>query len=122
VRRGSPGCRGGGTRPATRAHDTCGILQTVTTFGIGAPVAHADVVAIDAAPALKVTGVLGVFTGRDLVADFVGTIPTLIAERRGGIHSRDGSPFAERRGIRGNGPPRDARVPGEAAPNRPATR
>ena len=38
---------------------------------------------------------LGVFTGRDLVADGVGTIPTLIAERGGGIRSRDGSPFAE---------------------------
>ena len=59
------------------------------------PHAHADVVAIDAAPARKVAGVLGVFTGRDLVADGVGTIPTLIAERGGGIRSRDGSPFAE---------------------------
>jgi carbon-monoxide dehydrogenase large subunit len=42
-----------------------------------------------------VAGVLGVFTGRDLVAHGVGTIPTLIAERGGGIRSRDGSPFAE---------------------------
>ena len=116
----------GTSRPCTSA---CGILQAVTTFGIGAPVrrredyrllmgqgryaddvnapdqayaafvrsphAHADVVAIDAAPTLKMPGVLGVFTGRDLVADGVGTIPTLIAERGGGIRSRDGSPFAE---------------------------
>ena len=43
----------------------------------------------------RCAGVLGVFTGRDLVADGVGTIPTLIAERGGGIRSRDGSPFAE---------------------------
>jgi len=57
--------------------------------------AHAGVVAIDAAPAREVAGVLGVFTGRDLVADGVGTIPTLIAERGGGIRNRDGSPFAE---------------------------
>jgi carbon-monoxide dehydrogenase large subunit len=57
---------------------------------VRSPHAHADVVAIDPAPALKVAGVLGVFTGRDLVADGVGTIPTLIAERGGGIRSRDG--------------------------------
>jgi carbon-monoxide dehydrogenase large subunit len=62
---------------------------------VRSPHPHADVVAIDAAPALKVAGVLGVFTGRDLVADGVGAIPTLIAERGGGIRSRDGSPFAE---------------------------
>ena len=62
---------------------------------VRSPHAHADVVAIDAAPALKVAGVLGVFTGGDLVDDGVGTIPTLIAERGGGIRSRDGSPFAE---------------------------
>jgi carbon-monoxide dehydrogenase large subunit len=62
---------------------------------VRSPHAHADVVAIDAARALKVAGVLGVFTGRDLVAAGVGTIPTLIAERGGGIRSRDGSPFAE---------------------------
>jgi carbon-monoxide dehydrogenase large subunit len=59
------------------------------------PHAHADVLAIDAAPALKLGGVLAVFTGRDLAADGVGPIPTLIAERGGGIRSRDGSPFAE---------------------------
>jgi aerobic carbon-monoxide dehydrogenase large subunit len=68
--------------------------QAYATF-VRSPYAHADVVAIDAAPALKVAGVLGGFTGRDLVADGVGTIPTLIAERGGGIRSRDGSPFAE---------------------------
>ena len=62
---------------------------------VRSPHAHADVAAIDAAPARTVAGVLGVFTGRDLVADGVGTIPTLIAERGGGIRSCDGSPFAE---------------------------
>jgi carbon-monoxide dehydrogenase large subunit len=62
---------------------------------VRSPHAHADVVAIDAAAARSVPGVLAVFTGRDLVADGVGTIPTLIAERGGGIRSRDGSPFAE---------------------------
>src|SRR5260221_12129404 len=62
---------------------------------VRSPHAHADLVAIDAAPALAVDGVLAVFTSRDLVADGGGTIPTLIAERGGGIRSRDGSPFAE---------------------------
>jgi carbon-monoxide dehydrogenase large subunit len=57
--------------------------------------AHADVGAIDAAPARAVPGVLDVFTGRDLAGAGVGAIPTLIAERGGGIRSRDGSPFAE---------------------------
>jgi carbon-monoxide dehydrogenase large subunit len=62
---------------------------------VRSPHAHGDVVAIDAAPARAVDGVLDVFTGRDLLADGVGGIPTLIAERGGGIRSRDGSPFAE---------------------------
>jgi aerobic carbon-monoxide dehydrogenase large subunit len=62
---------------------------------VRSPHAHADLGAIDAAPARGVPGVLDVCTGRDLVADGVGAIPTLIAERGGGIRSRDGSPFAE---------------------------
>src|SRR6266850_7764578 len=62
---------------------------------VRSPHAHADVGAIDPAPARAVAGVLGVFSGRDLLADGVGTIPMLIAERRGGIRSRDGSSFAE---------------------------
>ena len=55
---------------------------------VRSPHAHADVVAIDAAPARTVAGVLGVFTGRDLVAGGVGTIPTLIAERGVGLARR----------------------------------
>ena len=62
---------------------------------VRSPHAHADVVAIDGTPALAVAGVLGVFTGRDLADGGVGAIPTLIAERGGGIRSRDGSAFAE---------------------------
>ena len=62
---------------------------------VRSPHAHADVVAIDAAPARRVAGVLEVFTGLDLVADGVGTILMLIAERGGGIRNRDGSPLAE---------------------------
>jgi len=62
---------------------------------VRSPYAHADVIAIDVERASAITGVLGIFTGRDLIADGVGAIPTLIAERGGGIRSRDGSPFAE---------------------------
>jgi carbon-monoxide dehydrogenase large subunit len=62
---------------------------------VRSPHAHADVLAIEAGAARAVTGVLGVFTGHDLAADGVGAIPTLVAERGGGIRSRDGSPFAE---------------------------
>src|SRR5262245_56221794 len=62
---------------------------------VRSPHAHADVMAIDSTPALKVAGVLAVFTGRDLVDGGIGTIPTLIAERGGGIRSCDESPFAE---------------------------
>lgn len=57
--------------------------------------AHAAIDAIDATRAAKQPGVLGVFTADDLLADGVGNIPTLIAERGGGIRNRDGSQFAE---------------------------
>jgi carbon-monoxide dehydrogenase large subunit len=62
---------------------------------VRSPHAHADVLALDAAPALAIDGVLGVFTGRDLAAGGVGPIPTLIAERGAGIRNRDGSTFAD---------------------------
>ena len=62
---------------------------------VRSPHAHAEVISVDAKPGLALAGVLGVFTGRDLVDDGVGPIPTLIAERGGGIRSRDGSAFAE---------------------------
>src|SRR5687767_14813394 len=62
---------------------------------VRSPHAHADLLAIDDAPARAIPGVLGVFTARDLIADGVGGIPTLIAERGGGIRNRDGSPLAE---------------------------
>jgi carbon-monoxide dehydrogenase large subunit len=62
---------------------------------VRSPHAHADVIAIDTAPARKVAGVLDVFTGRDLIAGGVGPIPPLIADRDPGIRSRDGTPFAE---------------------------
>ncbi|MFN0305809.1 MAG: xanthine dehydrogenase family protein molybdopterin-binding subunit [Burkholderiales bacterium] len=68
--------------------------QTHAVF-LRSPHAHAEVVGIDTGPALAIAGVLGVFTGRDLLADGVGAIPTLIAERGGGTKCIDGSPFAE---------------------------
>ncbi|MGH7343411.1 MAG: xanthine dehydrogenase family protein molybdopterin-binding subunit, partial [Candidatus Rokuibacteriota bacterium] len=76
------------------AEDCTALGQTYAAFA-RSPYAHADVVAVDPAAARAVAGVLGVFTGRDLVADGVGPIPTLIAERGGGIRNRDGTPFAE---------------------------
>src|SRR5881628_1336481 len=78
-----------------RYAEDCGAAGQVYAAFVRSPHAHADVVAIDAAPARAVDGVLDVFTGRDLIAGGVGTIPTLIAERGGGIPNRDGSPFAE---------------------------
>ena len=76
------------------ADDFNGPGQAHAAF-VRSPHAHAEVLAIDAAPAKAVAGVLAVFTGHDLAADGVGGIPTLIAERGGNIRSRDGSPFAE---------------------------
>jgi len=76
------------------AEDVSAPGQAYAAF-VRSPHAHADVVSFDAKPALAIAGVLGVFGGRDLVADGVGPIPTLIAERGGGIKSRDGSAFAE---------------------------
>jgi aerobic carbon-monoxide dehydrogenase large subunit len=62
---------------------------------VRSPHAHADVLEIDDRPARAIVGVIDVFTGRDLAAGGVGAIPTLIAERGGGIRSRDGSVFAD---------------------------
>src|SRR6266581_2213777 len=76
------------------ADDFNGLGQAHAAF-VRSPHAHADVLAIDAAPVKAVAGVLAVFTGHDLAADGVGGIPTLIAERGGNIRSRDVSPFAE---------------------------
>jgi len=78
-----------------RYAEDCNAPGQVYAAFVRSPHAHADVVAIDAAPARAVAGVLDVFTGRDLIAGGVGAIPTLIAERGGGIRNRDGSPFAE---------------------------
>src|SRR5213594_1382203 len=78
-----------------RYAEDCGAAGQVYAAFVRSPHAHADVVAIDAAPARAVDGVLDVFTGRDLIAGGVGAIPTLIAERGGGIRNRDGSSFAE---------------------------
>jgi carbon-monoxide dehydrogenase large subunit len=78
-----------------RYAEDCNAAGQVYAAFVRSPHAHADMVAIDAAPARAVAGVLDVFTGRDLIAGGVGAIPTLIAERGGGIRNRDGSPFAE---------------------------
>lgn len=76
------------------ADDVNAAGQVFAAF-VRSPHAHADVLRIDTSPARAIDGVLGVFTGRDLVDDGIGVIPTLIAERGGGIRNRDGSAFAE---------------------------
>jgi carbon-monoxide dehydrogenase large subunit len=78
-----------------RYAEDCSALGQAHVAFVRSPHAHADVVILDAATARTIDGVLGVFTGRDLVADGVSTIPTLIAERGGGIRNRDGTAFAE---------------------------
>ena len=62
---------------------------------VRSPHAHADIDSIDAGAARKMPGVVGVFTAKDLLADGLNPVPTLLAERSGGITNRDGTPFAE---------------------------
>lgn len=62
---------------------------------VRSPHAHADLAAIDAAPAARSPGVAGVFTGKDLAEGGVGPIPTLIAERGVGLRNREGSAVSE---------------------------
>src|SRR3989454_618985 len=76
------------------ADDFNGLGQAHAAF-VRSPHAHADVLAIDAAPGKAVAGVLAVFTGHDLAAGGAGGIPTVTAERGGNLRRRDGSPFAE---------------------------
>jgi carbon-monoxide dehydrogenase large subunit len=58
-------------------------------YVLRSPHAHARIVAIDADAARAMPGVAAVYTGADLVADDVGTIPTLPIFKR-----PDGSPMA----------------------------
>src|SRR5262245_22089588 len=76
------------------ADDVSAPGQAYAAF-VRSPHAHADVGAIDPRASLALPGVQAVFTGRELLTDGVGPIPTLIADRGGGIRNRDGSPFAE---------------------------
>jgi carbon-monoxide dehydrogenase large subunit len=59
--------------------------QTRAVF-LRSPYARAKIRAIDASEALKVAGVIGVFTGKDLAADKIGDLPCGWM-----IHSKDGS-------------------------------
>src|SRR5690349_14703929 len=51
-------------------------------YVLRSPHAHARIVSIDTAAARDITGVEAIFTGADLVADDVGTIPTLAIFKR----------------------------------------
>lgn len=53
------------------------------------PHAHAKIISIDLAAAKEIPGVEAIFTGADLVADNIGTIPTLPIFKR-----QDGSPMS----------------------------
>lgn len=57
---------------------------------VRSPHAHADILKIDSAPALRMPGVVAVFTGDDMAADNVGPMAPLWA-----IKSADGKPMAE---------------------------
>lgn len=61
--------------------------QTYAAF-TRAPVGHANVTRVDAKEALAMPGVLGVFTGADLVADGLGGIPPVAS-----APGRDGKPM-----------------------------
>ncbi len=57
---------------------------------VRSPHAHADLVAIDSADAETSSGVLGVFTGADLIADGLGDIPCIYTvEGKGGSATDD---------------------------------
>ncbi|NGX94432.1 MAG: xanthine dehydrogenase family protein molybdopterin-binding subunit [Candidatus Afipia apatlaquensis] len=58
-------------------------------YVLRSPHAHARITAIDTSAALAMPGVAAVYTGADLVADDIGTIPTLPIFKR-----PDGSPMA----------------------------
>ena len=78
-----------------RYAEDCNAPDQVSAAFVRSPHAHAELIAIDATRARALGGVLAVFTGHDLVNDGVSPIPTLIAERAGGMRSRDGSKFAD---------------------------
>ncbi|WP_366654487.1 xanthine dehydrogenase family protein molybdopterin-binding subunit [Fodinicurvata sp. EGI_FJ10296] len=59
--------------------------QTYAVF-LRSPVAHAEITTLDTAEAKKADGVIGVFTGDDLLADDIGPIPCKVK-----IQNRDGS-------------------------------
>ena len=57
-------------------------------YVLRSPHAHAKIVSVDTKDAAKMQGVQAVYTGADLVADNIGTIPTLMVFAR-----PDGSPM-----------------------------
>ena len=65
------------------------LAREVFAVFVRSPHPHADIVAIDAAPALAVPGVLGVYTGACLARDGVGPLPAVVQ-----VKNRDGTPQA----------------------------
>ena len=59
-------------------------------FILRSPHAHAQIKGIDAAAAQQASGVVAVYTGKDIAADGIGSLPCGWQ-----VHSKDGSPMAE---------------------------
>ncbi|HEX7214534.1 MAG TPA: xanthine dehydrogenase family protein molybdopterin-binding subunit [Methylomirabilota bacterium] len=70
-----------------RYSDDVNLPRQAYAVVVRSPHAHARIAAIDAAAGRRAPGVLAVFTGADLAADGVGTLPTDTSRKR-----RDGSP------------------------------
>src|SRR2546428_5419700 len=77
-----------------RYAEDCNAAGQVYAAFVRSPHAHADVVAIAAAPPRAVAGVPDVFSGHDLIAGRVGALAPRIAERRRGSRHRGGSTLA----------------------------
>ena len=66
--------------------DDCSVDGQASAFILRSPVAHGNIVSIDASAALAAPGVVGIFTGADLRRDRIKDIPCPVA-----VKSRDGS-------------------------------
>jgi carbon-monoxide dehydrogenase large subunit len=69
-----------------RYTDDVSMAGQAYAYVLRSPHAHADILAIDTADALEVPGVLAIYTGADLEADGIGTLPCQVPLRQ-----KDGS-------------------------------
>ncbi|MFQ5985304.1 MAG: xanthine dehydrogenase family protein molybdopterin-binding subunit [Alphaproteobacteria bacterium] len=73
-----------------RYTDDINLNHQAYAYVLRSPHAHARLAAIDAAEALAAPGVVAVFTGADVAADGLGTLPCAIS-----LANRDGSPMVK---------------------------